>query len=246
MEGYGPDSYGESFADVYDDWYADVSDVDATVAGILALADGGAVLELGIGTGRLALPLAAAGLAVTGVDASPAMLDALRAKPGADVITLVEADMADPPLEADAFAIAFAAFNTFFNLTTTPAQQRCAAALARAVRPGGFVVIEGFVPPEGGLSDGGVSVREIAADRAVLTASEHEADAQVIRGQHIDISNDGIRMRPWQLHYRTPEQLDALFTEAGFEFECRHAGWSQEPFSAAADVHVSVYRRPPG
>lgn len=244
MQGYGPESYGESFADVYDDWYSDVSDVDATVAGIGALAGGGPVLELGVGTGRLALPLAATGVAVTGIDASPAMLDVLRAKPGAEAITLIEADMADPPVEAGAFAVAFAAFNTFFNLTTAEAQRRCAAALARAVRPGGCVVIEGFVPPDDGLTDGGVSVREITADRAVLSASQHDAAAQVIRGQHIDISAAGVRMRPWELHYRTPPQLDELFAAAGFERERRDGGWSGEPFTAAADVHVTVYRRP--
>ena len=85
MEGYGNDQYGRSFADVYDDWYREVSDVDATVARVAALAarrGGGRVLELGVGTGRLALPLAARGLAVTGVDASPEMLERLRAKDG--------------------------------------------------------------------------------------------------------------------------------------------------------------------
>ncbi|MEM7142177.1 MAG: class I SAM-dependent methyltransferase [Actinomycetota bacterium] len=243
MEGYGPESYGESFADVYDEWYADVSDVDATVAGVADLAAGGAVLELGVGTGRLAIPIAATGLAVTGVDASPAMLDALRAKPGSETLTIREADMTDPPVDPGSFAVAFAAFNTFFNLTTTDAQARCAANLHRALRPDGHVVIEGFVPPEDGLTDGGVSVREITMDRAVLSASEHDAQAQVIRGQHIDISADGVRMRPWQLHYRTPMQLDELFTAADFELVRRDAGWSGEPFTGDSDVHVSVYRR---
>ncbi|MDW3217359.1 MAG: class I SAM-dependent methyltransferase [Acidimicrobiales bacterium] len=243
MQRYGPETYGESFADVYDDWYGDVSDVAATVAGITALADGGPVLELGVGTGRLALPLAAAGLAVTGIDASRAMLDRLRAKPGADAITVLEADMADPPVEPDSFAVAFAAFNTFFNLTSTDAQARCAAVLATAVQPGGCVVIEGFVPPADGLTDGGVSVREITTDRAVISASQHDADAQVIRGQHIDVTGAGVRMRPWELHYRTPDQLDDLFTAAGFTVERRDGGWRGEPFTADADVHVTVYRR---
>ena len=85
MDGYGPSTYGDRFADVYDDWYADVSDVDATVGRVAALAGpGGRVLELGAGSGRLAVPLAARGLDVWAVDASPAMLDRLRARPGGD------------------------------------------------------------------------------------------------------------------------------------------------------------------
>lgn len=242
MDGYGPESYGDSFADVYDDWYGDVSDVAATVAGVAALAAGGPVLELGIGTGRLALPLAALGLDVVGVDASAAMLDRLAAKDGADAITSIEADMAELPIERNDFAVAFAAFNTFFNLIDAEAQSRCVSRLAELLRPGGAVAIEGFVPPEDGMTDGGVSVREIASDRAVLSASQHDEATQTIRGQHIDITADGIRMRPWMLHYRTPTQLDELFAAHGFTLDQRSSGWRDEPFDGGSEQHVSVYR----
>ena len=132
-DGYGADTYGESFADVYDDWYADVSDVDATVAMIARLAGDGPVLELGVGTGRLAIPLAAAGVRVIGIDASPSMLRLLDEKPGADAVTAVLADMAHlaegPGAEeiaaAGPYTVAFAAFNTFFNLVTPDDQRRC-------------------------------------------------------------------------------------------------------------------------
>jgi len=243
MDGYQPDTYGESFADVYDEWYADVSDVDATVAGIAALADG-PILELGIGTGRLALPLAALGHDVIGVDASPAMLARLQVKPGAEQVTVLEADMAAPPVAAGTISVAFAAFNTFFNLTDAAAQEACAGNLAIALRPDGHVVIEGFVPPEDGLTDGGVSVRDITTDRAVLSASTHDAATQTIRGQHIDISADGITMRPWMLRYLTPAQLDDMFTGAGFILERRMASWDGSPFDASAEMHISVYRLP--
>ncbi|MEQ8840032.1 MAG: class I SAM-dependent methyltransferase [Acidimicrobiales bacterium] len=242
MDGYGPETYGESFADVYDEWYGDVSDVEATVNGVVALAAGGPVLELGVGTGRLAIPIAAAGLEVVGVDASPAMLARLAAKPGAGSVQAVLADMAAPPVAPAHFSVAFAAFNTFFNLTDSSAQQRCAAALATVLRPGGCVAIEGFVPPDNGLTDGGVSVREVTNDRAVLSVSSHDAAAQHIRGQHIDISAAGIVMRPWMLHYQSPDQLDALFLGAGFARERRHADWTGAPFDENADTHVSVYR----
>jgi len=242
MDGYGPGSYGEHFADVYDDWYGDVSDVAATVTGVIELAAGGPILELGVGTGRLAIPLAAGGVDVVGVDASPAMLDRLRAKEGGSAVTLIEADMADPPVAADHFALVFAAFNTFFNLTDDDAQRRCFANVARALRPTGRLVIEGFVPPSEGLSDGGVSVRTITTDRAVLSASQHDPATQMIRGQHIDISAAGIRVRPWVVRYRTPEQLDALASATGFTLEARLADWSGTPWSDGAENHISVYR----
>ena len=226
-DGYRADTYGESFADVYDDWYADVSDVDATVATVARLADGGPVLELGIGTGRLALPLAATGVTVVGVDASPSMLDLLAAKPDADTVTAVLADMAHltdgPGAEEIAahgpYAVAFAAFNTFFNLTTVDDQNRCLRAVFDLLRPGGVLVIEGFVPPEDGLADGGVSVRDVTADAAVLTISKHDADEQVIRGHHVEIRAEGNRMRPWIVRYLTPSQLDASAAAVGFEQE---------------------------
>ena len=242
VKGYTASSYGDGFADVYDDWYTDVSDIKATVNAVDALADGGAVLELGIGTGRLALPLAERGVAVTGVDASPAMLAALRAKPGAEVLELVEADMADPGLAGRSYAVAFAAFNTFFNLTDTAAQESCFAAMAACLRPGGCFAIEGFVPPVDGMSDGGMSVRDIAVDRAVLTISQHDSTNQVITGQHVDISEAGIRMRPWMMHYRTPTQLDAAASTAGFMLESRTADWQGSSFDSQSETHVSVYR----
>jgi len=243
MNGYGPETYGESFADVYDDWYGDISDVDATVAGIAALADGGPVLELGAGTGRLAIPLAEQGLDVVAVDASPAMLQRLAAKPGAAAVRTIEADMAAPPVSPDHFSVAFVAFNTFFNLTDDDAQRRCVGSLARAVRPDGRVVIEAFVPPADGLAAGGISMRKIAESHVVLSVSHHENSAQRIEGKHIEISPEGVVVRPWRLHYRTAAQLDALFADGGFELEARHADWRGSPFGEDSDVHVSVYRR---
>ncbi|MEO0494090.1 MAG: class I SAM-dependent methyltransferase [Actinomycetota bacterium] len=262
-DGYAADTYGESFADVYDAWYADVSDVDATVSMVARLAGDGPVLELGIGTGRLALPLAAAGVRVVGVDASPSMLDLLADKPGADTVTAVRADMArladGPGAEEIAaggpYAVAFAAFNTFFNLATDEDQTRCLQAVHDLLAPGGVLVIEGFVPPEDGLADGGVSVRDVTADAAVLTVSKHDPDAQVIRGHHIEMRADGNRMRPWIVHYLTPEQLDASAADVGFVRTNRWSDWSGSPFHPAqrnapdpshtpSDVHVSVYQHP--
>ena len=248
-DGYLPSTYGQSFADVYDDWYAEVSDVDATVALLASVADGRPVLELGIGTGRLAIPLAAAGASVVGVDASPAMLDILRAKPGAAAVIAIEADMAAlgavPAIaEHGPFGVVFAAFNTLFNLPTDAEQAACLAECHDLLTGEGRLVIEGFVPPDDGLADGGVSVRDVTVDAAVITVSKHDADQQLIRGHHIEMRVDGNTMRPWIIHYRMPEQLDASAAAAGFVLDQRWADWHRTPFDPAVhDVHVSVYRK---
>lgn len=247
MEGYENSQYGRSFADVYDDWYHDVSDVDATVHRVAVLAarrGGGRVLELGVGTGRLALPLAARGLHVTGIDASAEMLDQLRAKPGAEQLDLVHADMAELPVTGP-FATVFVAFNTFFNLITREAQQACLRRVRDVLAPGGRFVLEAFVPGRDADDASGVSARTVALDRVVLTAARRDATTQTISGQHIEITENGVRLRPWVVRYATVIQLDEMAAAAGMRLEERHADWHGTPFDDASEHHVSVYRRPP-
>jgi SAM-dependent methyltransferase len=258
VEGYEPATYGERFADVYDDWYADVSDVPATIARVVALAGtgGGAdrptVLELGAGSGRLALPLAAAGLDVWALDASPAMVGRLRSKPGADAVHAVVGDMADPAAldqspagPAPLFDVVLCAFNTFFNLTSTDAQRRCLRAVAARLAPGGRLVVEAFVPPPGdeeAAAVGAVEPRHIGLDEVVLTVSRLDPAARTVTGQHVSLSEAGVRLRPWVLHYVTPGDLDELADQAGLALVARHAGWQEEPFTLHAPTHVSTYQ----
>ena len=249
MEGYRPETYGDRFADVYDEWYADVSDVAATVehvAALVAARGGGAVLELGGGSGRLAVPLAAAGLDVWSVDASEAMTRRLRARPGGDRVTAVVGDMSELGLDgAPPFAVVLCAFNTFFNLTTTEAQRRCLAAVAARLAPGGVFVVEAFVPPPGDEDDAAVSAvepRTIALDEVVLTVSRLDPSTRTVTGQHVQLSEAGVRLRPWVLHYATPRELDDLARAAGLVLVTRHAGWRGEAFTPDAAAHVSTYR----
>jgi len=262
VDGYRPSTYGDRFADVYDDWYHDVSDVDATVARVAALAvpRGGRVLELGAGSGRLALPLAERGLDVWAVDASAVMLERLAAKPGGDRVRAVVDDMAElraPELTAAAgadpsvqgFGVVLCAFNTLFNLTDTAAQRACLARVADLLAADGVLVVEAFVPPPGGEGDaavGAVEPRHIGLDEVVLTVSRLDPGTRTITGQHVQITEAGVRLRPWVLHYATPDELDDLAAGAGLHLVERHAGWRDEPFGATADAHVSVYARRPG
>lgn len=254
MDGYEPSTYGDRFADVYDEWYTDVTDVEGTVARVAALAGpDGRVVELGAGSGRLAVPLADRALHVWAVDASPAMLDRLRARPGGDRVHTVVDDMAalaDPALAAAAaahgFDVALCAFNTLFNLTDTDAQARCLRGAHDLLAPGGRLLVEAFVPPpddDGAAATGAVEPRHIGLDEVVLTVSRLDPATRTITGQHVQITEAGIRLRPWVLHVASPAELDDLAAAAGLALVERHAGWHGEPFDDHAAVHVSVYQR---
>jgi SAM-dependent methyltransferase len=248
VEGYGPSTYGDRFADVYDDWYADVTDASACterVAALCAEAGGGPVLELGIGSGRLALPLAALGLEVHGIDASGPMVDRLRAKPGGADLPVTIGDMAvlDVPRPAAGFAVVLVAFNTFFNLPTEAEQRACLGAVRRLLAPEGHFVLEAFVPgdAEGPGVDGALTPRHISTDEVVLSVSQRDRAAQTVTGQHVHISEAGIRLRPWHLRYASPEQLDAMAADAGLDLAWRCAGWKHEPYTDESGTHVSAY-----
>ncbi|TML15945.1 MAG: methyltransferase domain-containing protein [Actinobacteria bacterium] len=236
-------SYGRSFADVYDSWYRDVSDVAATVACVLELAAGSRVLELGVGTGRVALPLARAGLDVVGIDASHEMLAMLEAKADSHEVHAVFGDMAELPF-ASTFGVVLVAFNTLFNLRDHDRIEDCFAEVARVLLPGGVFVVEAFVPPlPGEARDDGVSVREIRDDVVVLTAAKRTHHDHLITGSHIEIGATGIRLRPWRLCYAAPDELDAFAAKVGLGLTTRNEGWRAEPYDVDATTHVSVYRK---
>ncbi|MEM9747906.1 MAG: methyltransferase domain-containing protein [Actinomycetota bacterium] len=256
MRGFRSESYGDGFADVYDEWYADVTDVGATVELIRSLADArdGAddphapdqpptALELGVGTGRLAIPLARTGVAVTGLDASEAMLDRLRRATDGDLVTTVLGDMVDG-LPDGPFDVVFAAYNTFLNLIELDRQAACVAAVARRLSPGGHLVIEAALAPD--VDDGHeVGVRTLDADRVVLSVSDHRADQRTTFGQFVDITEEhGVRLRPWALRWTSIGELDDMASGTGLELVDRFGDVDRRPFDpATADRHVSLYRR---
>lgn len=245
MEGYGPETYGDAFADVYDDWYRGVSDIDTTVAFLGELAGDGATLELGVGTGRLAIPLARTGRKVTGVDTSAAMLARLHAADADGRIETIHGDMVTD-LPDGPFALVFVAYNTIFNLTADGSQQACFHAVATRLAPGGRFAVEAFVPDEPPRRGDDVSVRTLAADRVVLSISRHDPSTQVAEGQFVELSEAaGVRLRPWSIRYTTPDQLDAMAAAAGLELEARHEDAGRTPFDPETSPrHLSVYRRP--
>ncbi len=245
MHGYDATSYGDGMADVYDDWYAAVTDVAATCAALESLALAGLpVLELGVGTGRLALPLAARGLAVHGVDASPAMLERLAANDPDGTVTSTLGDMVDD-LPDGPFGLVFVAYNTIFGLLTAERQQACFTAVASRLAPGAAFVVEAFVPdPTLGAGDGAVTVRSLTVDRVVLSVSRSDPDRQVAEGQFVELSeHGGVRLRPWSIRWSTPAQLDEAAATAGLDLDQRWDSFDGSPFTVDSPRHVSVYRR---
>jgi len=251
MEGYGPSSYGDGMADVYDEWYATRGDVDGAVAALGALAsaaEAGPVLELGIGSGRLALPLAASGIQVWGIDASAAMVARLRVKPGGADLPIAIGDMAEldlssvPGGDEARFSLVFAADNTFFNLTTADAQARCLSRAHAVLVPSGRLVLEAFVPATDAPASS-IDARMVALDHVVLTVTQHDRAAQTVAGQHIELRESGVRLHPWSIRYAAPDELDALASAAGFSLDDRWSDWRRTPFTADDNTHVSIYQR---
>ena len=242
MEGYRPETYGDRIADVYDAMMADLPDPTDSVDRLADLAGPGPALELGIGTGRVALPLAARGVQVHGVDASEAMVGRLRAKPGGEAIPVTLGDFAGVPAEGD-YRLVYVVFNTFFALLTQDDQVRCFAGVARRLAPGGAFVLQGFVP-DLGLYAGGQSVRatHLGLDQVRLDLARHDPVAQRVDFQHVVLSGGGIRLYPGAVRYAWPSELDLMARLAGLRLRERWGGWRREPYTGATSgLYVAIY-----
>ncbi len=239
---FGPARYGDSFADVYDEWYDDVSDAEATATFVDRFGPSQRLLELGVGTGRLSTPLANRGHWVTGIDASLAMLDRWNGVAEPLVSMAVGADMAVLPFADGLFDTVLVATNTLFNVNQPGGQANCLAECHRVLRLGGRLIVEAMVPaPPDPHLDRLVTTRSLTVDTAVLTATVRDAANQEITGQHIEISEAGIRMRPWKIRYSTPAQLDEMAEIAGFRLGDRFADWDETPYTDDDSNAVSVF-----
>lgn len=207
------------------------------------LADGGPVLELAVGTGRVALPLAARGIAVEGVEASPEMVAHLRAKPGGADMPVTVGDMADVPV-AGPYRLVFLVFNTLFNLVYEERQAACFRNVARVLAPGGAFVIETFVPDPADFDrDEQVQVREVTEDSATIRIHRYDRAAQTFVRQTVTFDAAGVHLKPFAMRYAWPEQIDELAERAGLRLTERYADWDRSPFDADSRSHISVYRR---
>jgi SAM-dependent methyltransferase len=237
--------FGERVAATYDE-SSEVFEpgaVEAT-AGVLAeLARGGRALELGIGTGRIALPLAARGVPVHGIDLSRAMVARLRAKPGGDAIGVTIGDFATTRVEG-AFSVAYLVFNTIMNLTTQAAQVACFRNVAAHLEPGGCFVIEVRVPELRRLPPGqNVVPWHVSPTRWVFYS--YDVATQAMRGNYVDLSDGRGEYTSIPFRYVWPAELDLMAQLAGLRLRERWEGWTREPFTSESGQHVSIWEKPP-
>ena len=240
-EAIDPGTYGERWAEVYDDLH---TGADSSAVSVLAdLAQGGRALELGIGTGRVALPLAATGVAVEGIDASESMVAKLREKPGGADIPVTIGDFADVGRPGP-FDLIFVVFNTFYVLLEQADQVRCFGNVAKSLKPDGVFLIEAFVPDLSRFQrNQSVSVAWLDVDRASLDLSRHDPVAQQVTNQIVYFSDGSVDMRPIKIRYAWPSELDLMAQLAGLRLHARWSDWSRSPFDASSTSHVSVYVR---
>jgi SAM-dependent methyltransferase len=243
MAGYDESTYGERIADVYDEFFTTPTNALDAVAFLASVAGSRRVLELGIGTGRVALPLAARGLKVSGIDSSARMVEKLREKPGGDAIPVALGNFVDVKVPGQ-FSLIYVVFSTFFGLFAQEDQIRCFDRVARHLTDDGLFVLEAFVPDVSRFDRGQrTSTIYLDTDTAVIDSAKHDPVTQRVHAAHMIVSQEGNRLYPVQLRYAWPSELDLMARLAGMRLRERWGGWRRELFTALSPLHVSVYEK---
>lgn len=243
MKNYEPQmSFDEDSAAVYDE-LAQRGDEEAAVAFLAELARGGPALELGIGSGRIALPLAARGVRVDGIDISPHMVAKLRAKPGGEAISVVIGDMVDLDVP-DSYRLVYVVFNSFFNVLSQDDQVRCFENVAAHLTDDGVFVIEAGTPAFLYRLSGDqyVEAEGIEVDAVRLDVLRNDAATQVLEENHVSLTKEGIRFSPVMQRYAWPAELDLMARIAGLRLKERWGGFEESPYTGHANC-VSVWGR---
>jgi SAM-dependent methyltransferase len=239
--------FGEEVAARYDDPSDQMNEaaaVDPVVAVLADLAGGGRALELGIGTGRIALPLARRGVEVHGIEVSRAMVTQLRTKPGGADIPVAIGDFATTTVEGP-FSVAYLVYNTIMNLTTQAAQAACFRNVAAHLEPGGAFVIEVGVPDLQRLPPG-ETVRPFDVSNDHLGFDEYDIASQGLISHHWSLVDRRWERLSIPFRYVWPAELDLMAQLAGMRLRDRWSGWRREPFTSDSRSHVSVWEKPAG
>jgi len=237
--------FGEGVAARYDESAAEMFDpavVDPVVELLVELAGSGGALELGIGTGRIALPLAQRGVLVHGIELSRAMVARLRAKPGGDDIGVTIGDFATATV-AGKFSVAYLVFNTISNLTTQAAQVACFRNVAAHLEPGGCFVIEVGVPELQRLPPG-ETVRPFHVSETRWGFDEYDVARQGLVSHHFETVDGSVERSSIPFRYAWPSELDLMAQLAGMRLCERWSGWKRELFTSDSRKHVSVWEKP--
>jgi SAM-dependent methyltransferase len=244
---YSIETYGQKIADDYDTTHPDGPDTAAAADFLAQLAGAGRALELGIGTGRIAIPLAARGVEVHGIDSSQRMIDKLKEKPGGDRVTASVADMAQAPDVHHDYTLVYTTFNTFAYLLTQDDQIRCLRHAALRLCDDGVFVIEGSIPDHATLAQGStVTPFSLSGTQVCLDVTLRDPMTQRIDRQNIVIDESGIRLRPMSFRYLSPTEQDLMARLAGLRLRERFADWAGAPVTQLSRGCVSVYEKAQG
>jgi hypothetical protein len=239
------DHFGEAVAARYDEAaeFMFAPDVVEVVVDVLAgLAGDGAALELGVGTGRIALPLSRRGVPVHGIDLSEAMVARLRAKPGSDEIGVTIGDFAATRVDG-AFSLAYVVFNTIGNLTTQEEQVACFRNVAAHLEPGGCFVVELEVPGLRRLPPGD-AMQVFHASESHWGVDEYDVATQRLTSHHFELADGAYELTSMPFRYIWPSELDLMAQLAGMTLRERWGDWTREPFTSESRKHVSVWEKP--
>jgi SAM-dependent methyltransferase len=242
----GDDGYfDERVAARYDESSADMFDpavVDPVLDFLVELAGDGRALELGVGTGRVALPLSQRGVSVHGIDMSSAMVARLREKPGGKDIGVTIGDFATTTVE-ETFSLAYLVFNTISNLTTQAAQVACFGNVAAHLEPGGCFVIEVGVPELQRVPPG-ETFHVFHMSETSWGIDEYDVANQGLISHHFEIADGSLERNSIPFRYTWPAELDLMAQLAGMTLRERWSGWKREPFTSDSRKHVSVWEKP--
>jgi SAM-dependent methyltransferase len=239
--------FDERFAARYDDSEAEMFEaevVDPVVDVLVELAGSGRALEVGIGTGRIALPLARRGVSVHGIDLSKAMVARLRAKRDGEDIGVTIGDFATTTVDGS-FSLAYLVFNTIMNLTTQAAQVACFRNAAAHLEPGGCFVIEVTIPDLRRLPPG-ETFHVFNASENHWGIDEYEVATQGLTSHHFETVDGKIERLSIPFRYAWPSELDLMAQLAGMRLRWRWGGWKRESFTSESNKHVSVWEKPGG
>jgi SAM-dependent methyltransferase len=240
-----PNLFHEGVAARYDDTSSEMFEQDVVgpaVEFLAGLSWGRDALELGIGTGRIALPLSRKGIRVAGIDLSEAMVDRMRAKVGGESIEVAIGNFATASLGRQ-FSLAYLVYNTIENLTTQDAQVACFRNAAAHLRPGGSFVVEVEVPQLQRLPPG-ETVRPFSVTSTHLGFDEIDVATQGLISHHYLVDGDRMEVLSMPFRYVWPAELDLMARIAGMELRERWADWTREPFTADSASHISVWQKP--
>jgi hypothetical protein len=239
MDFYSDETYGERIASVYDEWYYELDPESIQV--LSEMAHGGRALELGIGTGRIAIPLQNSGVTVHGIDASPSMVNRLHSKAGGENIPVSMGNFADVPVEGE-YSLIYVVFNTFFALLTQDEQIRCFQNVAKHMDEAGVFVVEAFIPDPARFSAGqNMRVTRIGEYEVHMDVSEVELDKQLVTAQHIVLTEHGTRFYPVKIRYVWPAELDLMAQLAQLQLRERWDDWEKSQFTAKSGKNISIY-----